>query len=116
MEDANDITFKGLNHLPVVPKSVETPTGMLAVFHIGSTATEPSKFVGETYEGVGFEGRICGVSILRAGEASRLLLPHTVRSDQSSEQAMEAGLREVCRSVRIGKILIQRVHAKLLLC
>ncbi|KAG8747444.1 Uracil phosphoribosyltransferase, synthesizes UMP from uracil [Ceratobasidium sp. 414] len=46
---------------------------------------------GETYNGVGFEGRICGVSILRAGEA------------------MEAGLREVCRSVRIGKILIQRL-------
>lgn len=62
---------EGLNHLPVIPKTVETPTG-------------------ETYEGVGFEGRICGVSILRAGEA------------------MEAGLREVCRSVRIGKILIQR--------
>ncbi|KAF8995891.1 PRTase-like protein [Hymenopellis radicata] len=35
-----------------------------------------------TYDGVGFEGKICG--------------------------AMEAGLREVCRSVRIGKILIQR--------
>ncbi|KAF9236420.1 uracil phosphoribosyltransferase-domain-containing protein [Melanogaster broomeanus] len=62
---------EGLNHLPVVPKTVQTPTG-------------------STYEGVGFEGRICGVSILRAGEA------------------MEAGLREVCRSVRIGKILIQR--------
>lgn len=62
---------EGLNHLPVIPKTVETPTG-------------------ETYNGVGFEGRICGVSILRAGEA------------------MEAGLREVCRSVRIGKILIQR--------
>ncbi|KAF7313634.1 Uracil phosphoribosyltransferase [Mycena chlorophos] len=62
---------EGLNHLPVVKKVVETPTGA-------------------TYEGVGFEGRICGVSILRAGEA------------------MEAGLREVCRSVRIGKILIQR--------
>ncbi|OCH86023.1 PRTase-like protein [Obba rivulosa] len=62
---------EGLNHLPVVPKTVETPTGA-------------------TYEGVGFEGKICGVSILRAGEA------------------MEAGLREVCRSVRIGKILIQR--------
>ncbi|TDL15814.1 PRTase-like protein [Rickenella mellea] len=62
---------EGLNHLPVFPKSVETPTG-------------------STYEGVGFEGKICGVSILRAGEA------------------MEAGLREVCRSVRIGKILIQR--------
>jgi len=62
---------EGLNHLPVIPKTVETPTGA-------------------TYNGVGFEGKICGVSILRAGEA------------------MEAGLREVCRSVRIGKILIQR--------
>ncbi|KAJ2934737.1 hypothetical protein H1R20_g1483, partial [Candolleomyces eurysporus] len=62
---------EGLNHLPVVSKTVETPTGA-------------------TYEGVGFQGKICGVSILRAGEA------------------MEAGLREVCRSVRIGKILIQR--------
>ncbi|EIW62273.1 PRTase-like protein [Trametes versicolor FP-101664 SS1] len=62
---------EGLNHLPVLPKTVQTPTGA-------------------TYEGVGFEGKICGVSILRAGEA------------------MEAGLREVCRSVRIGKILIQR--------
>ena len=47
---------------------------------------------GATYDGVGFEGKICGVSILRAGEA------------------MEVGLREVCRSVRIGKILIQRVR------
>ncbi|KAG2114617.1 PRTase-like protein [Suillus discolor] len=62
---------ESLNHLPVVPKIVQTPTGA-------------------TYQGVGFEGKICGVSILRAGEA------------------MEAGLREVCRSVRIGKILIQR--------
>jgi len=62
---------EGLNHLPVLPKLVETPTGA-------------------KYEGVGFEGKICGVSILRAGEA------------------MEQGLREVCRSVRIGKILIQR--------
>ncbi|KAF5374385.1 hypothetical protein D9758_004568 [Tetrapyrgos nigripes] len=62
---------EGLNHLPVVKKTVTTPTG-------------------STYEGVGFKGKICGVSILRAGEA------------------MEQGLREVCRSVRIGKILIQR--------
>jgi len=57
---------EGLNHLPIVPKTVMTPTGV-------------------EYAGVGFEGRICGVSILRAGEA------------------MEAGLREVCRSVRIGE-------------
>ncbi|EIE83761.1 hypothetical protein RO3G_08466 [Rhizopus delemar RA 99-880] len=45
---------------------------------------------GNDYKGIAFEGRICGVSIMRAGEA------------------MEQGLRECCRSVRIGKILIQR--------
>ena len=62
---------EGLNHLPTLEKTVQTPTGL-------------------PYKGVSFEGRICGVSILRAGEA------------------MESGLRECCRSVRIGKILIQR--------
>ncbi|WFD44405.1 uracil phosphoribosyltransferase [Malassezia psittaci] len=62
---------EGLNHLPVLEETVETPTG-------------------QPYTGVAFRGRICGVSILRAGEA------------------MESGLRECCRSVRIGKILIQR--------
>ena len=60
-----------MNHLPVVEKSVTTP-------------------VGRTYLGVKFQGKICGVSIMRAGEA------------------MEQGLRDCCRSVRIGKILIQR--------
>ncbi|WFD00096.1 uracil phosphoribosyltransferase [Malassezia yamatoensis] len=69
---------KGLNHLPVLEETVETPTG-------------------QPYTGVAFRGRICGVSILRAGEA------------------MESGLRECCRSVRIGKILIQRVCDALLL-
>ncbi|KAI9306218.1 uracil phosphoribosyltransferase-domain-containing protein [Cunninghamella echinulata] len=62
---------EGLNHLPVIDKSVDTPTGV-------------------EYKGLSFQGRICGVSIMRAGEA------------------MEQGLRECCRSVRIGKILIQR--------
>ncbi|CAH7676936.1 uracil phosphoribosyltransferase-domain-containing protein [Phakopsora pachyrhizi] len=62
---------EGLNHLPVEPLKVKTPTG-------------------SEYEGVSFLGKICGVSIMRAGES------------------MEAGLRECCRSVRIGKILIQR--------
>lgn len=62
---------EGLNHLPVVEQSVTTP-------------------VGRSYLGVKFEGKICGVSIMRAGEA------------------MEQGLRDCCRSVRIGKILIQR--------
>ncbi|WWC73553.1 uracil phosphoribosyltransferase [Kwoniella pini CBS 10737] len=57
---------EGLNHLPVIDKKVTTPTG-------------------QVYNGVAFQGRICGVSIMRAGEA------------------MEAGLRDCCRSVRIGK-------------
>jgi uracil phosphoribosyltransferase len=46
--------------------------------------------VGRTYEGLRFASNICGVSVARAGES------------------MEAGLRSVCRSIRIGKILIQR--------
>jgi len=62
---------EGLNHLPVVTHTVTSP-------------------VGKDYVGVKFEGKICGVSIMRAGES------------------MEEGLRECCRSVRIGKILIQR--------
>ncbi|KAK0099648.1 Uracil phosphoribosyltransferase, synthesizes UMP from uracil, variant 2 [Cadophora gregata] len=62
---------EGLNHLPVVEHTITTP-------------------VGRTYAGVQFQGKICGVSIMRAGEA------------------MEEGLRNCCRSVRIGKILIQR--------
>jgi uracil phosphoribosyltransferase len=50
----------GLNHLPVVEKTVTTPTG-------------------KTFNGIAFQGRICGVSIMRAGEA------------------MEQGLRDCCR-------------------
>lgn len=62
---------EGLNHLPVVEHEITSP-------------------VGRSYSGVKFQGKICGVSIMRAGEA------------------MEQGLRDCCRSVRIGKILIQR--------
>ncbi|CRK19035.1 hypothetical protein BN1723_017739 [Verticillium longisporum] len=62
---------EGLNHLPTIEHDVTTP-------------------IGRTYSGLLFQGKICGVSIMRAGEA------------------MEQGLRDCCRSVRIGKILIQR--------
>ncbi|TIA93153.1 hypothetical protein E3P99_00238 [Wallemia hederae] len=62
---------EGLNQLPTIPKHITTETG-------------------EPYDGVGFEGKVCGVSILRAGEA------------------MESALRECLRSVRIGKVLVQR--------
>jgi uracil phosphoribosyltransferase len=46
--------------------------------------------VGRKYDGLRFASQLCGVSVARAGES------------------MEAGLRDVCRSIRIGKILIQR--------
>lgn len=42
------------------------------------------------YDGLRFSQQICGVAIARAGES------------------MEAELRALCRSIRIGKILIQR--------
>lgn len=66
---------EGLNHLPVVPKTVETPT--VRVLTITKVARKVLTFglldfwtfvQGMIYEGVGFEGKICGVSILRAGE------------------------------------------------
>ena len=41
---------EGLNHLPVVTHTVTSP-------------------VGKDYVGVKFEGKICGVSIMRAGES-----------------------------------------------
>ncbi|KAJ9464406.1 Uracil phosphoribosyltransferase [Diplonema papillatum] len=44
----------------------------------------------EKYDGLAFSAKICGVSIMRAGES------------------MENALRHTCRDVRIGKILIQR--------
>jgi uracil phosphoribosyltransferase len=46
--------------------------------------------VRRTYDGLRFASQLCGVAIARAGES------------------MEAELRTVCRSIRIGKILIQR--------
>ena len=46
--------------------------------------------VGSTYPGLRFTSDLCGVSILRAGES------------------MEMELRAICRSISIGKILIQR--------
>ncbi|KAG0679853.1 Uracil phosphoribosyltransferase, synthesizes UMP from uracil [Pichia californica] len=62
---------EGLNQLPVEPVKIETPVGV-------------------AFDGHKFQGKICGVSIIRAGES------------------MEQGLRDCCRSVRLGKILIQR--------
>lgn len=62
---------EGLNLLPLQKVSITTPTDA-------------------RFEGARFEGRICAVSIVRAGES------------------METAMREVCKKIRIGKILIQR--------
>jgi uracil phosphoribosyltransferase len=50
------------------------------------TITTPT---GSNYEGLRYEKGNCGVSIVRSGEA------------------MEQGLRDCCRSIRIGKILVE---------
>ncbi len=61
----------GLDLLPFEKREVTTP-------------------VGETYHGLEFPRRVCGVSVVRAGES------------------METELREMVPGIRIGKILIQR--------
>jgi len=62
---------EGLNLLPIKPKKIVTPLGV-------------------SFRGTEFKGKICAISIIRAGEA------------------MEKAFREVCKKIRIGKILIQR--------
>jgi uracil phosphoribosyltransferase len=62
---------RSLEFLPVSPCPITTPTDA-------------------GYDGACFDGRICAVSILRAGES------------------MEMAVRLVCDKIRIGKILIQR--------
>lgn len=62
---------RGLELLPLREKEVATP-------------------LGKKYSGLEFEGKICAVPIIRAGES------------------MEKALRDVCKKIRIGKILIQR--------
>ncbi|KAK2958763.1 putative Uracil phosphoribosyltransferase [Blattamonas nauphoetae] len=62
---------EGMGHLPFSEEIVETPTAA-------------------KYVGLKFESKLCGVSIIRAGES------------------MESALRQICPHCRIGKILIQR--------
>lgn len=97
---------EGLNHLPVVSRTVETPTvswlpKMTFSSKVGNGAllssngntsnnqkkswlVNPSQYQGATYNGVGFEGKICGVSILRAGEVRDLLLHFYFRTNRSN--------------------------------
>ena len=61
----------GLGHLPFTERSVITPTG-------------------SPYVGVDFAKKLCGVSIIRSGEA------------------FENALRACCKGIKIGKILVYR--------
>ncbi|MBN3276791.1 UPP phosphoribosyltransferase, partial [Polyodon spathula] len=73
-----------LTCLPQIRLVVEE--GLNQLPYTECTVTTPT---GHKYDGVKFEKGNCGVSIMRSGEA------------------MEQGLRDCCRSIRIGKILIQ---------
>jgi len=66
------VVEQALGHLPFAEAEVTTP-------------------VGESYQGLTFSRKICGVSIIRSGEA------------------MENALRTCCIGVKIGKILIDRI-------
>lgn len=63
-----------LGHLPFKNEIVRTPNG-------------------DAYDGVSFSKKICGVSIIRSGEA------------------MENALRACCKGIKIGKLLIERRDA-----
>jgi uracil phosphoribosyltransferase len=69
---------EGLNHLPVVKRTVQTPTVSDCAGRLLRPALDTNRMhldsqwlQGAIYDGVGFEGKICGVSILRAGEVRR---------------------------------------------
>ncbi|XP_058052844.1 uracil phosphoribosyltransferase homolog isoform X1 [Ahaetulla prasina] len=90
------VVEEGLNRLPYTECTVTTPTDVTGFFpQISDLESEYTQLIIQQhqlrykYEGVKFEKGNCGVSIMRSGEA------------------MEQGLRDCCRSIRIGKILIQ---------
>mmetsp|Transcript_141671 Transcript_141671/g.200640 ORF Transcript_141671/g.200640 Transcript_141671/m.200640 type:complete len:237 (-) Transcript_141671:167-877(-) len=62
-------------------------SGLAEVPYIDETITTPTQ---SEYSGLKFGAKLCGVSIVRAGES------------------METALMQCCRAIRIGKILIQR--------
>ncbi|XP_030850436.1 uracil phosphoribosyltransferase homolog isoform X1 [Strongylocentrotus purpuratus] len=80
------VVEEGLNQLPYKTCEVTTPTG-------------------EPFEGVEFLHGNCGVSIMRS--VVEFLHGNCGVSIMRSGEAMEHGLRDCCRSIRIGKILIK---------
>ena len=90
---------ESLNQLPYSDCSVITPTGAI-------------------YDGLRYRSGNCGVSIIRSGEAmeqvsahscgtSRLWSVPTSNTPISRYLRSFQGLRDCCRSIRIGKILVE---------
>jgi len=100
---------EGLNHLPVVPRVVETPTVCASERTPGFRWSILTACRGRRTKVLDLRGRsaaypFCARERYVSGYSTRSRMAHDIYT-----QAMEQGLREVCRSVRIGKILIQRV-------
>lgn len=88
---------ESLNQLPYSVCKVQTPTGAIyGTFNIPKWSLSHQDFVHsivswsrDELDGLKYRSGNCGVSIVRSGEA------------------MEQGLRDCCRSIRIGKILVE---------
>ena len=102
---------EGLNHLPVVSKTVETPTVCGQDVSRFNFATAKSAISGSFLwrSRIWRENLWCINSTGRGSKLWHICQNYWILCWPLLNQAMEAGLREVCRSVRIGKILIQRV-------
>lgn len=83
--DRQDFTFYADR---IIRMLVETALGYLPFSE--TTVTTPTA---QKYSGVSFARKLCGVSIVRSGEA------------------METALRACCMGIKIGKILVDRRHA-----
>lgn len=82
---------ESLNQLPYSVCKVQTPTGAIYGIFRNEFWFKKKNFVQWSWwlDGLKYRSGNCGVSIVRSGEA------------------MEQGLRDCCRSIRIGKILVE---------
>ena len=85
---------ESLNQLPFSECVITTPTGA-------------------TYHGFKYEKGNCGVSIVRSGEAMEQVIENVIYLLWNSncllteKKNQSQGLRDCCRSIRIGKILVE---------
>lgn len=99
------VVEEGLNCMPSDECVVKTPMGRWYTLSCDNGVIV--RCTGEDYEGIKFRKMNCAVSIVRNGESPQPhLLPHP--HSMYTGEAMEKGLRECCRSIRIGKILIRK--------